>query len=104
MTDDMFESLKYTFEPTSFATRAKVPSRLVDDDDNIMSVVSLKDLEASLDKSLEMMNQMIVLLVACAVLLGVIVLYNLGILSFTEKTREVATLKVYMKQRNGNGI
>lgn len=94
MTDDMFESLKYTFEPTSFATRAKVPSRLVDDDDNIMSVVSLKDLEASLDKSLEMMNQMIVLLVACAVLLGVIVLYNLGILSFTEKTREVATLKV----------
>lgn len=94
MTDKEFERLQYTFEPTSFATRATVPTRLVDDDDNIMSVVSLKDLEASLDKSLEMMNEMIVLLVFCAVLLGVIVLYNLGILSFTEKTREVATLKV----------
>jgi len=94
MTDDTFENLQYTFTPTSFVTRAKVPKRLIDDDDNIMSVVALNDLKVSLDKSLEMMNQMIILLVVCAVLLGIIVLYNLGILSFTEKTREVATLKV----------
>lgn len=94
MTDDTFKSLKYTFEPNYFVTRASVPKRLVKDDDSIMAVVSLDDLRASLDSSLEMMNQMIILLVVCAVLLGIIVLYNLGILSFTEKTREVATLKV----------
>lgn len=94
MTQDKFESLHYTFTPNSFVTRASVPERLVDDDDNIMMVVSLDSLKSSLDASLGMMNQMIILLVFCAVLLGVIVLYNLGILSFTEKTREVATLKV----------
>ena len=33
-------------------------------------------------------------MVVAAVLLGVVVLYNLGVLSFVEKTREVATLKV----------
>ncbi|MDO4187427.1 MAG: FtsX-like permease family protein, partial [Lachnospiraceae bacterium] len=94
MTEDTYESLEYTFNPSIMVTRASVPKRLVDDDDNIMSVVSLMDLKESLSKSLEMMNQMVVLLVFCAVLLGIIVLYNLGILSFTEKTREVATLKV----------
>lgn len=94
MTTDTYESLQYTFNPSLMVTRASVPKRLVDDDDNIMSVVSLSDLKASLTKSLEMMNQMVILLVFCAVLLGIIVLYNLGILSFTEKTREVATLKV----------
>ena len=94
MTEDTYEALEYTFNPSIMVTRASVPKRLVDDDDNIMSVVSLMDLKESLSKSLEMMNQMVVLLVFCAVLLGIIVLYNLGILSFTEKTREVATLKV----------
>ena len=29
-----------------------------------------------------------------AVVIGVVVMYNLGIMSFTEKTREIATLKV----------
>lgn len=94
ITSENYESLQYTFMPSSFVTRASVPKRLIDDDDNIMAVVSLNDLKESLNSSLEMMNQMIILLVFCAVLLGVIVLYNLGILSFTEKTREVATLKV----------
>ena len=94
MTDEMYESFQYSFDPSMFVTRATVPNRLVDDDDNIMSVVTLNDLKTSLEKSLSMMNQMVILLVFCAVLLGIIVLYNLGILSFTEKTREVATLKV----------
>ena len=40
------------------------------------------------------MNLMIVLLCGGAVLLGVIVLYNLGTMSYTERYREMATLKV----------
>jgi putative ABC transport system permease protein len=41
-----------------------------------------------------MMNIMVGILIVAAVILGVVVLYNLGILSFVEKTREIATLKV----------
>lgn len=41
-----------------------------------------------------MMNKMIYILVAGALLLGIVVLYNLGVMSYTERYREMATLKV----------
>lgn len=41
-----------------------------------------------------MMDMMIVILVGAALALGIIVLYNLGIMSYTERYREMATLKV----------
>ena len=40
------------------------------------------------------MDMMIYLLVGGALLLGIIVLYNLGTMSYTERYREMATLKV----------
>ncbi|MBR0156156.1 MAG: FtsX-like permease family protein [Clostridia bacterium] len=46
------------------------------------------------DKFMELMNMMIVILMAAAIVLGVIVLYNLGVMSYVERSRELATLKV----------
>lgn len=43
---------------------------------------------------LELMDLMVVLLVIAAVVLGIVVLYNLGIMSYLERRRELATLKV----------
>ena len=43
---------------------------------------------------MDLMNKMIWLLVIAAVILGIVVLYNLGIMSYTERYREMATLKV----------
>ena len=40
------------------------------------------------------MNTMIVVLVAAAIVLGVVVLYNLGVMSYVERYRELATLKI----------
>ena len=40
------------------------------------------------------MDGMVIILVAAAVILGVVVLYNLGIMSYVERSRELATLKV----------
>jgi putative ABC transport system permease protein len=40
------------------------------------------------------MDKMIWLLVIAAVALGIVVLYNLGVMSYTERYREMATLKV----------
>ena len=37
---------------------------------------------------------MIIILVAAAAVLGTVVLYNLGVMSYTERYREMATLKV----------
>lgn len=88
-----FESLHYTFTPTALNTNMSIPD-YVKDSDEISGVISLEQLKSDLDDNMEMMNIMVGILILAAVLLGIIVLYNMGVLSFLEKTREVATLKV----------
>ncbi len=46
------------------------------------------------DTFMEIMNLMVLVFVLAAVILGVVVLYNLGIMSYVERSRELATLKV----------
>lgn len=48
----------------------------------------------SYNSFMEIMNVMVLVLVIAAVVLGVVVLYNLGVMSYTERSRELATLKV----------
>ena len=88
-----YESLQYDFNPTSFYTNMTIP-QYVKDSDDISGVISIEQLKIDLDKNMEMMNLMVGILIVAAVLLGIIVLYNMGVLSFLEKTRKVATLKV----------
>ena len=48
----------------------------------------------SYDSFMEIMNVMVLFFVVGAVILGIIVLYNLGVMSYLERNRELATLKV----------
>lgn len=48
----------------------------------------------SYDTFMDIMNTMIVVLVVAAIVLGVVVLYNLGVMSYVERYRELATLKI----------
>ena len=48
----------------------------------------------SYDSFMDIMNVMVAVLVAAAVVLGIVVLYNLGVMSYLERSRELATLKV----------
>ena len=48
----------------------------------------------SYDSFMDVMNTMVLLLALAAVILGIVVLYNLGVMSYTERYRELATLKV----------
>ncbi len=48
----------------------------------------------SYDSFMEIMNVMVLIFVLAAVVLGVVVLYNLGVMSYVERYRELATLKV----------
>ena len=60
----------------------------------IKSTQSKSDIIESFDTFTEIMNMMIVVLVVAALVLGIVVLYNLGVMSYTERYREMATLKV----------
>ena len=46
------------------------------------------------DSFMDIMNIMVLMLVLGAVVLGIVVLYNLGVMSYVERNRELATLKV----------
>ena len=93
MTRDVFEGLDYTFRPTAILTNKSVPEDLTDEDE-VSTVLNVADMKKSFSEQMEMMNAIVFIMVVAAVFLGVVVLYNLGVLSFVEKTREVATLKV----------
>ncbi len=66
----------------------------IESQSGIESVQSKQMIMDSFDSFTEIMNTMIVLLVAAGVVLGIVVLYNLGTMSYAERYREMATLKV----------
>ena len=63
-------------------------------DSRIASIQSKQAIIDSFDTFVELMDLMVILLVVAACLLGVVVLYNLGVMSYVERYREMATLKV----------
>lgn len=85
-----FEKLGKKFTSTSIITSKMVSKKY----DGISSIWSQKDLTKSWSDMTEAMNTMVLVLIAAAAVLAVVVLYNLGLLSFTEMERELATLKV----------
>lgn len=46
------------------------------------------------DSFMDIMNVMVLMFVIGAIVLGIVVLYNLGVMSYVERSRELATLKV----------
>ena len=80
--------ISYTVS-TVFTDREDVPSG-----GSVLNIQSRKSILDSFDTFMDLMNKMIWLLVIAAVVLGIVVLYNLGIMSYTERYREMATLKV----------
>lgn len=61
-------------------------------------IISAKQDKATImdtyDTFMELMQLMIALFIAAAVILGIVVLYDLGIMSYVERKRELSTLKV----------
>ena len=53
-----------------------------------------RQLMDSFKSFVQIMNSMVLILVIAAVILGIVGLYNLGVMSYLERSRELATLKV----------
>ncbi len=93
MTREVYEGLRYDFLPNSIYTNHSPEERLKDDK-NITGTQSLPEMMKALDAMKEMMYVMVYIMIVAAAVLGIVVLYNLGVLSLVEKNREMATLKV----------
>ncbi len=90
MSTDKLEDLDLNYTPTSIVTAQHVDKNYT----AIKTANSMKDMTSSWDELTEAMWLLIYILIFFASLLAVVVLYNLGLLSFTEIEREIATLKV----------
>ena len=62
--------------------------------DYISTTKSRSDIIKSFDSFMEVMYVMIGALIALSIILGIVVLYNLGTMSYFERYRELSTLKV----------
>lgn len=93
MNRETFEKLGEKFKPNTVYTNKNVPEN-IKDQDYIVGRQSIGDMMEGLASMMEMMYLMVGVLVIAAIVLGVVVLYNMGVLSFVEKTREISTLKV----------
>ena len=90
MSPDTLEDQGLDFTPTNIITDEKFGENF----DSIKSVTSLDKLKDSWDQMTTAVMMMVYVVTFVAVALAILVLYNLGILSFTEMEREIATLKV----------
>ena len=90
MQSEKLEELGLNYTPTSVITLENVNKTY----DGFKTTVSLQDIEDYWNEIMESIWLLIYTLIFFACVLAIIVLYNLGLLSFTEIEREMATLKV----------
>ena len=90
MSPDTLEDQGLNFTPTNILTSEKFGENF----NSIKSVTSIDKMKESWDLMTTAVMMMVYVVTVVAVSLAILVIYNLGILSFTEMEREIATLKV----------
>lgn len=89
---DYAKTLDIPFKTDSVYTDTKKAD--IKSEESISAVQSKQAIIDSFDTFMEIMYMMISILIIAAAVLGIVVLYNLGVMSYTERYREMATLKV----------
>ena len=90
MTRKFYESLDFDYLPDSIYTNDAVDGL----PDGVASVQQIDSIRDGMNQMLDTMMTMVVMLIVFAALLGAIIIYNMGILSFAEKDYQFSTLKV----------
>ncbi len=91
-TRNYIESLGIDYVPDSIYTNIDLSNKK--DIAKVESVQDKNNLKVNISGMLEMMRSMIVIIIFVAVLLGVIIIYSMSILSYSEKQYQFSTLKV----------
>ena len=92
MTRDFYESLGLTYRPDSLYTNEDLSN--VDKLEGAKTIQDIKELKSGMESMLKTMKTVIVIMIVVAAILGAVIIYNLGILSLSEKQYQFATLKV----------
>lgn len=92
MTKEYLESLNIEYKPDSLYTNERIEKNK--EIAGVELVSDIDELKEGMSSMLNTMKSMIILIIGIAILLGIIIIYNMGILSFSEKQYQFATLKV----------
>lgn len=92
MTRSYMESLGLKYKADSLYTNINM--KKVKDIKNVESIQDISALRSGMESMLSMTKTMISLITMFAILLGMVIIYNMGILSYNEKQYQFATLKV----------
>lgn len=90
MSKEYAEKVDYDFNANILFTKDKI----IEKSDYIINTQSKQNIIKSFKTFSDLLNIMVILLIVVALILGGIVLYNLGIMSYMERYKEMATLKV----------
>ena len=93
MSRTAWENALGEFRPNIVYTNMTVPANLKDKD-GIVAVNDRDMLIQSAESAQEIGYTISIIVSVIAIVLGTVVLYNLGVLSYIEKVREIATMKV----------
>ena len=92
ISDKLADKLGLDYSISSIYTDKKTSE--IKSNDLISGKQDKAQLMETFNSFVKIMDSMVIILVVAAVILGVVVLYNLGIMSYVERSRELATLKV----------
>ncbi|MBQ3330055.1 MAG: ABC transporter permease [Ruminococcus sp.] len=92
MTDNLADELGIDYSLTAIYTDRRTED--VPSSDLIAGKQDKAQLMETFNSFVQIMDSMVIILVVAAVILGIVVLYNLGVMSYVERSRELATLKV----------
>lgn len=92
MTDALADKLGIDYTPTAVYTKQSAGA--IAASELISGKQDKGQLMQTFDSFVGIMDSMVIILVIAAAVLGVVVLYNLGVMSYVERSRELATLKV----------
>ena len=89
---EYIESLGIKYTPDSVYTSMDLKNtKTIKNVDSLQNIDELKD---AINSMLGMMRKMIIIIIVFAILLGIVIIYNMSVLSFSEKEYQFATLKV----------
>lgn len=93
-TRELIESVGYQFTPTRLITQKDISQEWKEQSEYISDVTTKDSMLDLLRNYMEMINMVMGFMLVFALFLVIIVLYSLGLLSYEERKREMATLKV----------
>ena len=91
MSKEYYESLELPYIADTIYTNDEINDTNIE---GLSSVQSIDNLTSGVNSMIDTLISMVYLIIVVACLLGIVIIYNLGVLSFAEKNYQFATLKV----------